>query len=150
MPAADDMLTLRPGRSLRLALILSLAHALAAISALVALPVWWWSALLGMTIVASLVAALRRHALRTAQGAVVEIALHRDGSARFTLRDGRVVDGRLHPGSFVAAALVIITLVTADRQRAISTVLAGDALSPEAFRRQRVWLRWMRSQAEPG
>jgi hypothetical protein len=142
---ADEALTLKPGRSVQLASLLVIAHVLAAAAAWIALPTWWWSALLCVAISASLFVSLTRHALRTAAEAVVEIVLCRDASARFTLRDGRIVEGRVHASSFVAASLVIITLVAQPHQRRVSAVVASDALAPEAFRRQRMWLRWVRS-----
>jgi hypothetical protein len=145
---ADEPLTVRPGPSVQLACLLVLAHVLAAAAAWIALPTWWWSGLVSVAISASLVVSLTRHALRTAAQAVVEIVLRRDASARFTLRNGRVVEGRVHGSSFVAAWLVIITLVAHPRHRRVSAVVASDALAPDAFRRQRMWLLWARGDGE--
>jgi hypothetical protein len=141
---ADEPLTLTLGPSARLACLLVVAHLVVAAAAWIALPAWWWSGVLSIAISASLVVSLTRHALRTAAQAVVEIVLRRDASARFTLRDGRVVEGRLDGSSFVATSLVIITLIAHPRHRRVSAVVASDALAPEAFRRQRMWLLWAR------
>jgi hypothetical protein len=127
--------------------VLIVAHALAIAAAWLALPTWW-SALLCVAIAVSLFASLTRHALRTASQAVVEIVLRHDATARFTLRDGRIIEGALHPGSFVAASLVIITLAVHPRHRRVSAVVASDALAPDAFRRQRMWLRWVRPDVQ--
>jgi toxin CptA len=141
MPAAPALrLDLKPSRLLAGALVS--AHGLAGAAAWISLSGWVqylaWGAIL-----ASLAQAL----LRAAHPAL-SLELNEDGRASWRNRDGIWHEGRLGRSHFVSAALAVLELETAGLRRRKRVILMADSVSPEDFRRLRVWLRWRRSPAQ--
>lgn len=103
--------------------------------------------LLAMCVTGSLVVSLRRHALRSAPGAITGIALRDDGSAailRVAARDWQECElraGYVHP-------LLVIVRIARGRFRSEAVVIPRDALDAETFRQLRVWLRWRRTPTD--
>jgi toxin CptA len=141
MPAAPALrLDLKPSRLLAGALVS--VHGLAGFAAWISLSGWVqylaWGAIL-----ASLAQAL----LRAAHPAL-SLELNEDGRASWRNRDGIWHEGRLGRSHFVSAALAVLELETARLRRRKRVILMADSVSPEDFRRLRVWLRWRRSPAQ--
>ena len=141
MPAAPALrLDLKPSRLLAGALIS--VHGLAGAVAWISLSGWLqylvWGAILG-----SLAQAWR--AVRPA----LSLELNEDGRASWRNRDGTWHEGRLGGSHFVSAGLAVVELETAGRRRRKRVILMADSVSPEDFRRLRVWLRWRRSPVHP-
>jgi toxin CptA len=138
--SADLTLALRPSR--RLGWLLGLAHAGAGLLCWTIPMRWWLSLALSMAVAASLVVTLRMHALRSAARAAVGLELHGEGLARVELRNGRRRDLVVDQSSFVSTAMTVLNLRAPRSFRIRSEIVICDTLSPEQFRRLRVWLRW--------
>jgi len=103
-----------------------------------------WPFAAGATAVvgASLVVALRRHALRISADALIELELRDDGSAAARSRAGRWADYRVDGSSLVSSLLTIVNLRPGGGGRLHSILVTKDNADAEAFRRLRVWLEW--------
>lgn len=139
MNANSLRLALRPSPGLTGLLVAGHAGAVALVW--LVLPPWWGRALASSALGASLVIALRRHALRSGGEAIVEVELSADGGVNLRRQDGGLIEGRLLASTFVSSLLVILNFATQPRGR-LAVLVPGDALTPEDHRRLRVWLRW--------
>jgi toxin CptA len=142
-------LSVRVGPSRRLGWLLLGAHAAAVVLSWVPPIAWWLSLGLSAGVLASLPFSLRYHASRTALGALTGIVLRPDGSAAVGNRRGRWSEVRILGSSFVSPTLTILNLAVTGVPLPRSLVVAPDALTPEEYRRLRVWLRWRPAPAEP-
>lgn len=140
MRGADLSLALRPSR--RLGWLLGLAHAVAGLLCWAAPMTWWLSLPLSTAVAASLVITLRAHALRSVARAAVGLELYGRGLARIELRDGRRRELTVDGSSFVSTAITVLNLRAPRSFKTRSVIVTADTLSPEEFRRLRVWLRW--------
>ncbi len=133
-------LTLQPSR--RLAAILILAHATTG-GLLLTLPLpSWLMVALTVILLASAAYGVHRHALRRGAGAITVLAFSDRESIRLTLGNGSTAAGRVLGSSTVGAMLTVLNIALDGRRRPVHLVLLGDSLSPDDFRRLRVWLRW--------
>lgn len=133
-------LRLKPGPSRRLAVFLVLVYlAVAAVS--LALPVGW-PVRAGLVLAAAggLVHGLAAHVLRSLPWSIVEAVWSPDGVWILFLANGREVEARLLPSSFVTSPLVVLNFRRATWRRD-SLVLTPDSLDPELLRRLRSRLR---------
>jgi len=133
---------LRPSR--RLGWLLGLAHVGAGLLCWVTPPTWWLSLGLSMAVGVSLLITLRMHALRTAPQAAVALQLQDNGLARVQQRSGHQRELAVDESSFVSPLITILNLRVPGSLWTRSVIVASDTLSPEEFRRLRVWLRWRR------
>jgi toxin CptA len=130
-------LPIRPGFSHRLALFVSLTHALAAL-AMLGLPGHW--RLLLIPVVASLVYQFAVSVLRLAPWSIRSLVWMADGTWHLILVSGTELDARLSPSTFVSVPLVVLNL-RRGLWRYRSVPLFSDALDPEQSRRLRQRLR---------
>ena len=72
------------------------------------------------------------------------LELHDDGRASWRDREGKWHQGGLGRTNFVSTVLAVLELELGGNGRKW-VVLMGDSISPEDFRRLRVWLRWRRT-----
>jgi len=84
----------------------------------------------------------RRHALRTGKDACVALRFRQAGRCEVLCRDGKCIEGKIHDGSYVLPGLTIVRVLQQGRPRSFTVVLLPDAVSADAMRRLRVWLRW--------
>jgi len=84
----------------------------------------------------------RRHALRVGKDACVALRFRQAGRCEVLCRDGKRIEGNIHGGSYVLPALTIVRLLQQGRSSSFTVVLLPDAVSADAMRRLRVWLRW--------
>jgi hypothetical protein len=143
MPAAPPLrLDLKPSRLLAGGLVL--VHGLALAAAWVSLSGWarylLWLAIL-VSLSNALVQMLRRQALL--------LELHEDGRASWRSPGGTWHEVRMGKVHFVSGVLVVLDLQSVGPGRGKRVVLMPDSMSPEEFRRLRVWLRWRRGPAGP-
>jgi toxin CptA len=103
---------------------------------------WLLKAVGGAGILVSLVLSVRRHALRSASDAIVELELREDCSASVLRRDGAREEFSVDGSSYVSPVLTIVTLRPRTRGRMRAVLIAPDCVQQESFRRARVWLRW--------
>ena len=141
MPAAPG-LRFDPQPSRLLAGTLLAAHAVALLSAWVALEGWPRN-LLSVVVLVSLGGTLWR-ALRPK---VVSLDLREDGRASWRGPEGSWQEVRMGQRHFVSSLLVILELQPVGPGRATRLILMSDSLPAEEFRRLRTWLRWRRGQA---
>lgn len=147
-PRTVRPITLKLGASWYLALLLCAIMLMALGSVLTLawfMPVPWWWLLAVMT--ASLVLllgwqALRQHAWRQSDDAVVLLALDSAGHYHLTLRDGRQMAVRLQGDSVVFARLSLLNFRVEQGQGKMTCLIVPDAVDADEFRRLRVWLRW--------
>jgi RNA polymerase sigma-70 factor (ECF subfamily) len=99
-----------------------------------------------MALVTSLTFNLRRHALRSSVAAVVRVAVGPGEVVHLERRDGRHLQGRLLPSSFVSPALVILNLAVGRWRLPLAVLVPADAVPRNEHRRLRVWLRWHRAE----
>jgi len=92
---------------------------------------------------------VRRDALLRAPGAIREVVLHDDGRLDATCRDGRVISGTQQPGGHASRWLATIRYLPEEGRLARVVLVMPDNLSPDEFRRLRVWLRWRRPEEAP-
>ncbi|HKW37066.1 MAG TPA: protein YgfX [Burkholderiales bacterium] len=145
MPAAPLLrLDLKP--SPRLAAALALAHGLALAAA--GLGLGGWPRWLAWTLILLSLGVTSARALLRTTGQAVSLELHEDGRASWKNRLGRWQESRLGGSHFVSAVLAIIELKTSPG-RTKRVVIAADSVTPEDFRRLRVWLRWRRDPSVP-
>jgi toxin CptA len=128
--------------SLRLTIILSLAH-------LVAAGLLWPLALpfsikvtVIVVLIISLIYYLRRDALLTAKDAVVVFELSDDMQCTLTKRSGESIACTILGSTFVAPYLTVLNLKSAGKLFMRSVVIMPDGIDAEEFRCLRVWLRW--------
>jgi toxin CptA len=136
--------------SIRLAVVLIVAHMLGVValwSSDVSLPI---QALIIVLIAASLVFHLRRDALLWARKSVTGVLLKDDGSVAVTFADGATAEGLRLPGSFVHPWFT--SIVWRPEAARWSRVIAvwPDSLPADQFRELRVWLRWRRKPPGEG
>ena len=149
-PRAVKPITLKLGASRRLALLLLVIMLMALASVLTLAWLmpwpWWWRFFAVMMACPVLLVlgwqALRRHAWRQADDAVLLLALDREGAYHLTLRDGRQLAVRLQHDSVVFASLSLLNFRLAQGKGKITCLILPDAVDADAFRRLRVWLRW--------
>jgi hypothetical protein len=115
--------------------ILALGLASAGVAASLPLAAW-----LRLAIVAAVAveAALAWRSLR----AVRFVAVRREGDVRVGLRDGRVLEGSVRPGSFVAPWLTLVRWRPHGARFDRTVVLPPDIADAQALRELRVMLRW--------
>lgn len=148
-PAAALVLRLPLRASARLAAWLVAAHGLAALSlwrahldfALDFAGTQELKALVLATIAFSLVATLRRHALRRGRGAVRELRLYADGGADITTGAGGVVPVGVRPDGFLTPPLTVLRLWPLRGGRGYRLVIVPGVTASDAYRRLRVRLR---------
>jgi hypothetical protein len=127
----------------RLAAMLFAAHGAALAAAyLIDVPTWLqWA--LWLAICASLIRALRVHALRLAPHACTALRLGNDGSCVLRTRSGRQIDGRLLTSGCAVSALLVVLRVRPDSGgRVVSLVLLPDSADEESLRALRVLLKF--------
>ena len=144
-PAAALVLRLPLRASARLAAWLVAAHGLAALG------LWRThldfagtqalKPLVLATIAFSLVATLRRHALRRGRGAVRELRLYADGGADITTGAGGVVPVGVRPDGFLTPPLTVLRLWPLRGGRGYRLVIVPGVAASDAYRRLRVRLR---------
>lgn len=128
--------------SYRLAVILVLAHMVAAgLLWPLALP-WNITVIIVVTLIASLFYYLRKDAMLTAQNAVVVLTLPDEMTCVLTMRSGESIACSIQGNSFVAPYLTVINLKPSQKFFTHSVVILPDGIDAEEFRRLRVWLRW--------
>ena len=143
MPAAPALrLDLKPSRLFAGSLVL--LHGLALAAAWAALS-GWARYLLCLAILASLGSAL----VQTLRRQALSLELHEDGRASWRDPGGTWHEVRMGKGHFVSGVLVLVDLRSVGPGRGKRMVLMPDSMSPEEFRRLRVWLRWRRGPAGP-
>jgi hypothetical protein len=137
----ENNLILNINVSPALSVILLLVHA-GAILLLIALPIGWPLKLgLGLLLGWSLFHTLGTHALRRRKAAIaaIEMDAQHELSVRFAGSEiwhhGRLDTHFVHPW------LMLLVLHLDGHRRALSVVVAADAVDPETFRRWRVCLR---------
>jgi len=136
-------LTLPLRRSRRLTIMLAVAHALAAATALsLSLP-WGLKIVLLTAIIASAWLSLVR---LTGPNRICRLTLRDDGRLEFARVDGSCGEARLHPQTTVTAFLCVLLLRAQARVEAL--VLLPDALAAEDFRLLRLWLRWRAARSD--
>jgi toxin CptA len=137
------VLTIHLQPSYRLAVILVLAHLVAA-GLLWPLALSWNIAVIIVAmLIVSLFYYLRKDAMLTAQNAVVVLTLPDDEmTCVLTTRSGESVACSIQGSSFVASYLTVINLKPSQKFFARSVVILPDGIDAEEFRRLRVWLRW--------
>lgn len=128
--------------SARLALLLAASH-LAAIVAVLVLPVSWWYRIAACALVL-LGAAFQiyRHALRKGSHACIGLRLMRDGSCQLRMASGRVVVGRLCRGWFVSPQLIVMRISCPGERLSRAVSLLPDSADSDDLRRLRVFLRF--------
>ena len=125
-------------------MLLGVVHALAACAALVALPApAAWVCVLGVALSAGVHIA---GALQWSRESVRELALRPEGDAAWRDREGLWHVARGVTGGVVAPWLAVIGLKE-DGHRVRPLLLMPDAVTGEALRELRVWLRW---RPQPG
>jgi toxin CptA len=135
-------LRLRLKRSKSLALLLCAVHALAG-AALWASPLPALASVAGSALLAlSAALSVRRHALRTTPGSVVELELYEDCTLSACTGDGRWLQYRIAGSSFCSRMLTVLNLRGESAWEVHSVLISADSVDPDAFRRLRVWLRW--------
>jgi len=77
-----------------------------------------------------------------ALGGVAALRLARDGTIQVQRRDGRVLEGAVRPGSFVAPWLTVVRWRPAGGRLDRTLVLLPDAAGSREMRNIRVILRW--------
>lgn len=139
MTATTLSVSLQPSRYL--AGVLGCAHVLVCgLLWLMPLPVA--IALSGTGIVgASLVYYLRRDALLSAPGAVIQVKLSEEMVGTLILRGGEHITGKLTGNTFIHPGLTVLDFAIS-RFLTRSVVILPDAIEPDIFRQLRVWLIW--------
>jgi hypothetical protein len=137
-PVAPLSVFIKP--SLRLLLIQSLAHVVAAGAVLAASLPSWLAAVILLLIGASL-ARLRR------MPAIQSLVLRGDGGLEIVGADGTATAAIVHPHTLVLSFLVVLLYRQEGRMRSIT--LLADSLAVEDFRQLRLWLRWRSTAAKP-
>ena len=85
--------------------------------------------------------AIRNASLRSTRSAIVAIELAPDRRVVLVRRDGRRIDGRALPDSYVGERLATLVVRRDGSRRTHALFLLPDMLGPEEFRRFRVLLR---------
>jgi len=136
------ILTVHLKPSLRLTVILSLAH-LAAASLLWPLALPFAVKVVSVPIlVISLTYYLRKDALLNANDAVVVFELSDEMQCTLTPRSGETIVCSILGSTFVAPYLIVLNLKPAGKSFMRSVVILADGIDAEEFRQLRVWLRW--------
>jgi hypothetical protein len=115
--------------------ILALGIASAAVAASLPLPAWIRLAAVAAVVVEAMLAWARIRAVRF-------LAVRREGEVRLGLRDGRVLQGRLRPGAFVAPWLTLVRWRPEGARVDRTVVLLPGIADAQALRKLRVILRW--------
>jgi toxin CptA len=136
------MLNIRLKNSVYLAILLGVAHFIAAGLVLVLpLPIWLkLVAILAFCI--SLVIYLNRDARLAAPNSIIALEIKEDGSCTAETRSGKQLDCTLLSTSYVSARLTILNLKASGGLRARHVVIVPDRIDAEDFRKLRVLLRW--------
>ena len=136
-------IAIRP--SLRLTLLLCLAHAVAVGACLaVDMPVGL-KLLVVLLIGLSCGHALYGAALLRSRNAIVALEITEGGVLKFQTQSGEWRRGILLDSSFVAPYLTVLNLKTDGTRLARYVVVMTDSVDPEEYRRLRVWLRWRKT-----
>ncbi len=88
------------------------------------------------------VRAARRHAGQEGPGAVRRLAVDVSGRVEVERADGRLGEGRLAEGSFVAPWLTVVRWVPEGARLPRAVAVFPDAVDAGALRRLRILLRW--------
>jgi toxin CptA len=128
-------------RSPYLAGMLAIFHgAMLAVLFPLALPAWAKAAL-SLIIVFSLLYHVRHHALLISNSSVVGLQIEGE-DAIMTLRDGKLLEGKVLRDSLVMPAIAVLNVLPEGAHFAHSIVILPDTLERESFRQLRVILRW--------
>lgn len=139
---AVPLLTARLEPSVRLAVILGLAH-FAAIGMLWPLALPTAVKLMGTTVLAiSLLFYLQRYALLRSPRSVVALELSDEMSCALETQHGEHITCTLLGSSFVAPYLTVLNLKPSAGFFTRSVVILADSIDAEQFRQLRVLLRW--------
>lgn len=122
------------------AAVLALAHAAVA-GLLPVLPLWLAAVLLPL-LCASAAYGILLHALRRMNRSVVELQFKDREQLAVILRDGRRVGGCLLGSSTVGTLLTVLNIQRGEDGSQLHVVVTADSLTPDEFRRLRMWLRW--------
>ncbi len=128
--------------SYQLAVILVLAHLVAAGLLWPLALSWNITVIIVATLIASLFYYLRKDAMLTAQNAIVVLTLPDEMTCVLTTRSGESIACSIQGSSFVAPYLTVINLKPSQKFFTRSVVILPDGIDAEEFRRLRVWLRW--------
>lgn len=129
-------------RSWWLAGALLTAHG-AAIAAVAVLPIGLPAqAGLVLSLAASGILCILKHALLRLPDSIVALELHEDGTCAITGRAGDEWKGKILGDSYVSSFLTLIRYRVTGRRRTRSIAILPDAVDAEAYRRIRVGLRW--------
>jgi len=131
---------LKPSR--RLTIILCLAHFIAASMLFpLALPVAVKLAGVAMLII-SLAYYLRKDALLSADGSIINFELSDEMQCKLTARSGKLQVCSILGSTFVASYLTVLILKPENKFFIRSIVILPDSIDAEVFRLLRVLLRW--------
>lgn len=92
--------------------------------------------------------AVRHHALLARPKSFVALRFRDPGRCEVMRRDGTCIDGRVHDGSYVLPGVTIVRVSAPARLRCVCVVVLPDAVTSDAMRRLRVWLKWACSRRE--
>lgn len=145
---AMTILSIHRKPSLRLAIILSVAHLVATgLLWSLALP-FGIKAIIVVMLAFSLIYYVRQDALLTANNAVVAFELSDDMHCKLVTRSGESTVCDLSGSTFVAPYLTVLNLKPAGKFFTRSVVILPDGIDVEEFRRLRVLLRWKWKNAD--
>ena len=92
---------------------------------------------------------VRRYALRTDAGALVELEVVDGGSVSVRTRAGVRRVYRVGGSSFVSPVLTVLNLRSETGRATHRVLVAADSVDANGFRRLRVWLRWRGREQTP-
>jgi toxin CptA len=145
-----ERLSLRLGPSRLLAAMLGGAHVVAAAALWLApIPVVYALAC-SVALVVHLAWVVRRHALRTDAGALIELEVVDGGSVSVSTRAGVRRVYRVGGSSFVSPVLTVLNLRSETGRARHHVLVAADSVDANGFRRLRVWLRWRSGEQDAG
>lgn len=125
--------------------------AVAAFVLILALPIPWLIDVgAGAALCVWAIDRIRRHALRTASNALVELMLSADAVIVVRRRDGRLIAGHIRSETFVHPWFTSIVWRPDGARWSRSVPLVPDMLDADEFRRLRVLLRYGRSEVTAG
>ena len=101
----------------------------------------WGRALAVVGVGGHALCAIRSASLRSARSSIVAIELAPDRRVALLRRDGRRIDGRALPESYVGERLVTLVVRRDGSRRKHALLLLPDMMEPEELRRFRVLLR---------
>jgi toxin CptA len=141
------MLRISLNPSLRLTLLLSLAHAAAAGVCLVIDAAIWLKISAALLVGTSCGLSLYGPALLRTRKAIVALEITDGDALSFQTRRGDWHRGTLLDSSFVAPYLAVLNLKSDGSPFTRHVVIMPDSVAADDFRRLRVWLRWRKTGA---